>query len=57
MCVRAAVMCDLEMQLVSEGVPSAAAALAPPTNALRNMALNLSATEVCCLLGFLSRQS
>ena len=38
--------CELEMQLVSEQVASPFWAALPPTNALRNMALELANTEV-----------
>lgn len=37
--------CELEMQLVSEQVASPFWAALPPTNALRNMALELANTE------------
>ncbi len=38
--------CELELQLVSEQVASPFWAALPPTNALRNMALELAKTEV-----------
>lgn len=41
--------CELELQLVSEQVASPFWAALPPTNALRNMALQLANTEVICL--------
>ncbi|CAL8466140.1 g5676 [Coccomyxa elongata] len=41
--------CELEMQLVSEQVASPFWAALPPTNALRNMALELANTEVVLL--------
>jgi hypothetical protein len=40
--------CELELQLVSEQVASPFWAALPPTNALRNMALQLANTKVIC---------
>ena len=41
-----AAMCELEVQLVSEAIASAAEAALPPINALRNLALSMADSEV-----------